>query len=351
MSGTTKIEWTDATWNPVNGCSRVSEGCRNCYAERMAARFSRGPELSGKLAIALNDLPYTGFASMTPNGPRWTGRVELDESKLTLPFRWRPQVQGRSRRVFVNSMSDLFHEALPDEAIDRVFAVMALTPRMTYQVLTKRAGRMEQYMAAPRRAKAVAVAMLEHNPSALEIGRLRWPLANVVLMVSCEHQAAAEERIPLLMRAPAILRGVSMEPLLGHVDIGPFVGIKPRKLSSEWHGPTLTRGIDWVIVGGESGPGARPMHPDWVRSIRDQCLDAGVPFFFKQWGEWLPADQFGADGDKPTVATTGGARVRGVWRSGATNGLKGEDGYIEAFRVGKKNAWRTLDGDEWTMMP
>lgn len=240
----TKIEWTDETWNPVRGCSRVSQGCYRCYAERDAARKNFNPKLPG----------YHGFAQFIQIGgkpqPHWTGKVELIESKLTEPLHWK-----KPRRVFVNSMSDLFHEALPDEAIDRVFAVIARCPQCTFQILTKRGDRMRQYAQI---TKAYGI------PGGFSFAS-RWPLPNVWLGVSVEDQAN-KYRIDLLRRTPAAVRFLSIEPLLE--DIGQL---------------DLT-GIHWVIVGGESGPQARPCDLQWIESIRDQCRVASVPLFVKQLG-------------------------------------------------------------------
>lgn len=243
MSDTTGIEWTDATWNP--------------------GQWGHG------------------FATRTSKGGRWTGRVELIPDRLEEPMKWR-----KPRRIFVNSTSDLFHEELPDAAIDHVFAVMALCPRHTFQVLTKRPERMRAYLSA--------LASAEDWPGRpgriIQTGEdshicVRFPLQNVWFGTSVEDQATANERIPHLLATPAAVRFVSAEPLLGPID---FTGIDDpggeiNALSgwTEWKkdaGPKLA----WAIVGGESGPGARPMHPDWVRSIRNQCAAAGVPFFMKQ---------------------------------------------------------------------
>lgn len=345
-----KIEWTDRSdWNPIRGCTRVSEGCRNCYAEGIAARFS-GP-----------GQPFHGFAERTPKGPRWTGKVELVEDRLTLPLRWR-----KPARIFASSTSDIFHESLPDEAIDRIFAVMALAPQHTFQVLTKRPERMRAYVAdlhTKRVLKAGMVAIdgkavIEHYADPADFP-LWKPLPNVWLGVSVEDQATADERIPHLLATPAARRFLSCEPLLGAVD-----------LETAWHGenaldsecwgecgwcpkglPPLHNcqqgrqsaaefdkgrsGIDWVIVGGESGPNARPMHPDWARSLRDQCQAAGVPFFFKQWGEWWPANLEA----KCPSATPDDAAVRDMG-----------DGQL-MFKVGKARAGRLLDGREWSEFP
>jgi protein gp37 len=294
MADNSPIEWTDATWNPIRGCSRVSEGCRHCYAESVAARFS-GP-----------DLPYEGLARRVslPSGgseARWTGKVAYaGDATLQQPLKWR-----RPRRIFVNSMSDLFHENVPEAIIDRVFAVMALCPQHTFQILTKRPERMRSYVDSPetaRRVHELACDMVIDEglrivliapgvderlaPAGQRVYLGRWPLANVWLGVSVEDQATAETRIPYLLQTPAAVRFLSCEPLLGPIDLGEVI---PDPLI--FNAVTgLDQLIHWVIVGGESGGGARPMHPDWARSLRDQCMTAGVPFFFKQWGEWSPRD-------------------------------------------------------------
>jgi protein gp37 len=286
--GKTSIEWTDKVWNCVRGCSRVSEGCRNCYAERIAARFSAedgDPRL-----------PFSEFAIMTPAGPRWTGRVELIESKLLEPLSWR-----KPCRVFVNSMSDLFHENLPDEAIDRVFAVMALCTHITFQVLTKRAERMRRYMDVFGDGRRVCVndqigrwmQFMDDFPKGRSFPRFceQWPLANVWLGVSVEDQKTADERIQLLLKTPAAVRFVSAEPLLGPVDFRQWLRCvacaEGRTDESRDRGdPCQTIVLDQIIVGGESGPGARPCRVEWVESIIEQCRAAGVACFVKQLGAY-----------------------------------------------------------------
>ncbi len=278
------ITWTDETWNPIRGCTRVSEGCRNCYAESVAARFS-GP-----------GQPYEGLARMTPSGPRWTGKIGYADHHLLDPLRW-----TRPRRIFVNSMSDLFHDGVSQWTLDRIFAVMALAPRHQFQVLTKRPSRMLDYLGATNaRSQVLGTAweMLGHPPlhkyAHQCILTRPWPLPNVWLGVSVEDQATADQRIPLLLQTPAAVRWVSAEPLLGPLDLErslTWVLRAPRDLSAAAleAGAIMERlrGVDWVVVGGESGPGARPMHPEWAQSLRDQCQAAGVPYFFKQWGEWV----------------------------------------------------------------
>lgn len=309
MSQTSKIEWTDATWNPVRGCSRVSEGCRHCYAERVAARFSGAREMQdgGPTRVDLGPYPYAGLAVMTPSGPRWTGKVRLVEELLDWPLRRRKPL-----RIFVNSMSDLFHEGLTDEQITRVFDVMLRSLRTTphmFQILTKRPQRM------------------------LDFCRTIAPLhetQNIWLGVSVEDQATADGRIPLLLQTPAAVRWISAEPLLGPIDFShdTEAGILSYLTRFDGGDPP-TEKLDWVVVGGESGPGARPMHPGWARSLRNQCQAAGVPFFFKQWGDWLGARQDGSPEHNPMHLNAGD----------------------ESIRVGKKAAGRLLDGCEWNEFP
>lgn len=262
----TSIEWTDRTWNPVRGCSRVSPGCVNCYAEKVSARFSNpGQPFEGFAKIGRVVMTNGQQSHTTPF--RWTGKVELIEHKLDEPLHWRtPQ------KVFVNSMSDLFHESLPDEAIDRVFAVMAGCTRHTFQVLTKRADRMRRLLSCQRPPAELAD---------------MWPLKNVWLGVSVENQQYADERIPLLLETPAAVRFVSYEPALGPVDFRAYLyeqisgsSSRARESFHLFHQPPL----DWIIVGGESGPGARPFHFDWAHQTIEQCKAAGVACFVKQLG-------------------------------------------------------------------
>lgn len=338
MGKDTGIEWTDATWNCIRGCSRVSEGCRHCYAEGIARRF-RGIGLA-----------YEGLVRIDTEGNahEWNGKIKFVEKHLLDPLKWK-----EPKRIFVNSMSDLFHVAIQDEVIDKIFAVMALCPQHTFQILTKRPERMARYMTeirqGPERSLAGGVVrdMVyrwdRYNPTTRlpngvmhehRLDSFQWPLLNVHMGVSCENQATADERIPLLLQTPAAVRFISAEPLLGPIDLLriPRAGqmwdwlTGERETASE---KRTTAHLDWAIVGGESGPGARPMHPDWARSLRDQCQAAGVSFFFKQWGEWSPD----AKGSFP-VARVG-------------EGLQ----EYQLLRVGKKAAGATLDGREWREFP
>lgn len=264
------IEWTDVTWNPVRGCSRVSEGCRNCYAERMASRFSDEGQ------------PFHGFVERTAAGPRWTGKVELVPEKLAEPLRWK-----KPRRVFVNSMSDLFHESLPDSAILKVFDVMRQCPQHTFQILTKRPERMRDFCLRVR-FDGMAKDGERHIWLADDANGPGWRLMGgdgcsgmpwVWVGVSVEDQVTAEERIPFLIGTPSTVRFVSAEPLLGPIDFGAVPGF--NRAGSAGH--DLLRNW-WIILGGESGPGARPCCIDWVEQIVRQCRTAAVPCFVKQLG-------------------------------------------------------------------
>lgn len=273
MGSSTGIAWTDCTWNPVRGCSRISEGCRNCYAERIAARMATNPKVPG----------MAGFAEMTQAGPNWTGRVELVPSKLEEPLRWR-----RPRRVFVNSMSDLFHEGMSDRDIGAVFGVMAACPHLTFQILTKRADRMLSWMTeasarVPHRwwmeESLRSLAWSEKDLSRL-VPERPWPLPNVWLGVSAEGQETLRKRAWQLLKTPSAVRFVSLEPLLEKVDLD-----RPELLCGTWRrGATIGTYLDWVIVGGESGPGARPFDVSWARVVVEQCRRSLTPVFVKQLG-------------------------------------------------------------------
>ena len=245
---TTAIEWTDETWNPVTGCDKVSPGCDHCYAEGIANRFA------GTKAF-----PH-GFA------------VTLHPERMGVPLKWKTP-----RRVFVNSMSDLFHAAIPDYYIAHIFGAMARTPHHTYQVLTKRHGRMRSLLSSDRFRRLMYDWLTFNHYRWIAHNKITWPLPNVWLGVSVEDQARADLRIPALLETPAAVRFLSMEPLLGPVDITRWLRQGEPRAS-----------LDWVIVGGESGPGARPVDGDWVRSLRDQCEASGEAFFFKQWGGRTP---------------------------------------------------------------
>ena len=270
MGDRSDIEWTDATWNPVVGCSRVSAGCQNCYAERVAhrgmAEQHRGLTIAGEKA------------------PRWNGQVRFVPHVLDKPLRW-----TKPRRVFVNSLSDLFHEGVSNEQIAAVFGVMAGAPQHTFQVLTKRPERMAEWFrwaesndhASPLSAACEhAVAQLVERCVAFQAGPgLTWPLPNVWLGVSVEDQATAEERVPLLLNTPAALRWVSYEPALGPVR---FEALVDDEIGASWN--AFEAGLHWVVVGGESGPSARPFNIKWAMDTVRSGANAGVPVFVKQLG-------------------------------------------------------------------
>lgn len=349
MADGSKIEWTDATWNPITGCSVVSPGCTNCYAMRLAGtRMKHHPS-------------RIGLTDASKAGPVWNGTVRLNAQWLDQPLRWR-----KPRRIFVCAHGDLFHESVPDEWIDRVFAVMALATQHTFQVLTKRAQRMREYLSS-RNGMAdwrLCDAINAITPSQGDRrGCLSMPLFNVWLGVSAEDQRRADERIPALLDTPAAVRFISAEPLLGAIDLR---YLQPGDPPTEINALEGTHGVlrphqgqcdrvDWVIVGGESEPGARPMHLDWARSLRDQCVAAGVAFHFKQWGEWVP--QVGAvDGwtidDDPEISKFDhrdwehdrwGHAYRPMWCD------ERDDDTVS--RIGKKRSGRQLDGRTWDQVP
>jgi protein gp37 len=357
---TTQIEWAEATWNITSGCTRVSEGCRNCYAERL-------------VATRLRHLPQN--EGVTEDG-HWTGKINLHESKLLEPLRRR-----KPTRYFVCSQSDLFHPGVPFEFTDRAFAVMALCPQHTFMVLTKRPERMEEYLVS--RAGTMLIGEQRSRMAWLKYGALivsrreGWierfeqanampalPYANVWLGTSVENQAAADARIPHLLRCPAAVRFLSVEPMLGPVE---FSDVTHRSDCVRVLGKPAMHGIHWVIAGGESGPNARPMHPDWARSLRDQCQVASVPFYFKQWGEWAPHwtdnvvhdDQFGKLMRFLISSSTDKSEVgKHVWHAYPKERIVCSEKYPDKFsrfeemrRVGKKAAGHLLDGRQWHEFP
>lgn len=354
MSDNTSIEWSDSTWNVVTGCTKVSPGCDHCYAETFAERWRGTP------------------GHHFENGFDLTLRPE----RLEIPLRWK-----KPRKVFVNSMSDLFHADVPDEFIARAWAVMALAPQHTFQVLTKRHGRMHALLNSSdfRLACEAAQAELIRSDAIPEYRRRefqqQWwsdfaePLRNVWLGVSTENQKWADVRIPALLDTPAAVRWISAEPLLGPLDLTKYV-CAHRSLdrraddASRWVcrcgldtgmsgvRPVRPPRLDWVVVGGESGPGARPMHPSWGRSLRDQCTTAGVPFLFKQHGAWIRR----AEATEWVDAWTSD-RVRWVAPDGSVhahgdfNGSAEHRKWAQVQRVSKKAAGRELDGRTWDEYP
>ncbi|MFJ8006149.1 DUF5131 family protein [Streptomyces fagopyri] len=484
----TRIEWADETWSPVIGCDRVSPGCTNCYAIGQAHMRAANPHPAVAAAFA-------GTTHKPGTGLDWTGSVNLIEERLTQPLRWK-----KPRRVFVNSLSDLFHDQVPDEFIAKVFAIMSLTPQHTYIILTKRHARMRSLLTGlctcgaghppavdfrsemawrVSKANADRIPGLPDNAEHVVYHETPWPLPNVWVGVSVEDQKRAELRIPELIKTPAAVRFVSCEPLLGPVDLTPWMppiapmpveqapatwaewtwpdwvparvreeiesfwgdgqGRSPRHWIRAIHeqggtpafGATVrmnddphrnrqvtgrfvycwgnigrlaldndpnreyaytsfgartrerTRGIDWVIAGGESGHRARAMHPDWARALRDQTTAADVPLFFKQWGEWGPAPFIvrvcdpdvgwtGTNEELVAAKTDSEARGASHVHTGNWHEENGDriyelheighkpwslervglpDGMAAMRRWGKKTAGRELDGRTWDEYP
>ncbi len=317
MSDKTKIEWTDEVWNPIAGCSIKSSGCDNCYAMTMAHRLE-----------AMGLPKYQGTTRKSGNRTIWTGKINFDGNALLNPLLWK-----KPRRIFVNSMSDLFHENVKDEWIDQVFAVMGLCPQHTFQILTKRPERMRDYINS-RKKNIYMAGQWIYAPNN-ETPMFSWPFKNVWLGVSVEDQKTADERIPYLFDTPAALRWISAEPLLGTIDLWEW--LPDRELDE-------VGGIDWVVVGGESGPKSRPMHPNWARSLRDQCKAAGVAYFFKQWGEWISVyDRDNDDPDWRNVPKIKNNNERFINMEGG-HGFHGQHVHF-IKKAGKKKAMQMMPGE------
>lgn len=302
---TTSIEWATKVWNPVTGCDRVSPGCDNCYALTMAARLK-----------AMGQAKYQADGDPRTSGPGFG--LTVHPAELDTPLRWR-----KPQRVFVNSMSDLFHPDVPDEFIGSVWATMSQADRHIFQILTKRPQRMADVLARWAATPGGAYGGPIWRDHQLRWNESKtWPLPNVWLGTSIESNRYAF-RADYLRATPAAVRWISAEPLLGPLD----------DLDLD--------GIDWLVVGGESGPAARPMHPDWVRDLRYRCQHQGVAFFFKQWGEWCPVDVVG-ELSVPNPAFPFGA-MAARRRDTTIN--------VPMARPGKKAAGRELDGRTWDEYP
>lgn len=332
MSASSTIEWTDATWSPVTGCDQVSSGCDHCYAMTLAKRLK-----------AMGSPKYQNDGDPRTSGPGFGVTVHPDA--LRLPFTWKTP-----KRIFVNSMSDLFHDDVPASFIAEVFAVMAATPQHVYQVLTKRHSRMCSLIGGPIDGPQALLEATCSEETAQTLYDAFWPLPNVWLGVSVEDQRWAQIRIPKLLETSASVRFLSCEPLLGPVDLR-NLEIRDNKLIDCLGGDVKTADgvvysctpsvVDWVIVGGESGPGARPMFPHWVRDLRDQCSTAHAAYFFKQWGAWAPTGSWSIGGVNERAMNVGPAATR-LDRPGHRERIE---------RVGKKKAGRELDGRTWDEMP
>lgn len=364
----TSIEWSDKTWNPLLGCERVSSGCDGCYAINTATIRAGNPH--PKVAAA-----FEGLTERRDGRLDWTGRINLLPDRLDQPLGWR-----KPCKIFVNSQSDLFHKDVPLSFIAQVFAVMARTPQHTYQLLTKRHARLNSVLRRPTFRDSIA---------AIVGADIAWPLPNLHLGVSVENQQWADIRIPALLDTPAAVHWLSMEPLLGPVDLHPHWLHGRPGWGTEETAPTgvvtqdlvVGNSIGWVVLGGESGPKARPMHPQWARSLRDQCVSAKVPFLFKQWGEWAPAPwvvrvcdpAVGWQGTaeelvaaKAEAERVGATHSYAVWAdryghephkpvhkpwSLERQRLDREEQQAPMRRWGKKAAGRELDGRTWDEYP
>ncbi len=347
MSDGTKIQWADASWNPITGCTKVSQGCKNCYAAELHDRrhqaYLKGAKLPAQYAKPFN-------------------QIQLHPDRLEMPLHWK-----KPRRIFVNSTSDLFHEDVPASFVADVYDVMAEAKQHTFIVLTKRPERI--------------VPILYGQEGGFYLGGGDF-LPNVWHLTSVEDQKSADLRIPELLKLRTMsegwpVLGLSCEPLLGPVDLThvhdvsthtyyDVMGGSRFDYDLDGHGvaaPSRNK-LDWVIVGGESGLNARPMHPDWARSLRDQCQAAGVSFFFKQWGEWYPAAaQYGDDdfmdkldfGAHCICLGNRGTKFREEWGDkeeywcGYQPDPEQNPWFME--RIGKKRAGRLLDGREWNEYP
>lgn len=358
MAARSSIEWCDATWQVASGCNPISDGCRHCYSARLAG-------------TRLRHLPRTeGLTNCTADGRYvFNGTVRFHVDQLDWMLRWRgPKNLGRRPRVFVADRSDLFHDAISDEQIDQVFAVMALRPDVDFLLLTKRSQRMREYLTNEethyRLMDRVCELTIEHTlgvvliagpqfeahaPAGPKVRLSEWPIRNVWLGVSTEDQQRGDWRIPDLLATPAAVRFVSAEPLLGAIDLTGTVyndhtgyshqGFLRDRAEPDDYRFHATK-IDWVIVGGESGPDARPMHPDWVRGLRYQCAAAAVPFFFKQWGYYRAFDF-------RTPLPSWQRRYAVGSRSFPIAKVDG----VTFIGFGKRGAGRLLDGVEHNGMP
>lgn len=309
---TTKIEWAERTWNPIVGCSLVSAGCTHCYAMGQAWRMSKNP--NEKIGPK-----YQGTVELVKGTPVWTGQINVSDEAMLLPLKYKSPTVW-----FVNSMGDPFHPAVTDAQLDRLFGTMEACPQHIFQVLTKRPRRMRDYLTMRKNAAPIMVpignGLLEQHPFNNE---MQVP-SNIWLGVTIEDKRALIQRAKLLKETPAALRFWSCEPLLGHLGY-----IQPDLMP------------DWVISGGESGKGARPSHPSWHTHLRDLCMKAGIPYFFKQWGAYSPIRQIGGRFDHRERIDT---RVMMSGEYGGHNGWPMK-------RQPKHLSGRTLEGIEYNQMP
>ena len=313
MAATTRIEWCDSTWSPISGCTPCSPGCEHCYAAALVRRFQNlHDDGTDPLDTGSFPLPFS--------------RLQFHPGRLQAPEHWR-----RARRIFAGSMTDLFQDGMPDNWLRLVFHTMHCLKceQHTFIVLTKRVKNALSWFS-----------MLHHSSDSL------WPLPNVWLGVTVCNQAEADAKMPVLLQTPAALRFVSVEPMLGPVDLAEWLPVFEGPDGHPWAAcecsdcaRTRRPNLDWVICGGETGPGSRPMHEAWARGLRDQCQDGRVPFFFKGQGEWAPV-RLPWDVDEVIAARPSGLPH---WSDGTST--------LAMMRVGKKRAGALLDGREWHQFP
>lgn len=338
MVSTSSIEWTDMTWNPVTGCSKVSQGCKHCYAERQWPRMRAMVEA------------YKGRAFTD---------VKCHPERLHQPLRI-----ATPKKIFVNSMSDLFHEDVPFEFIASVFAVMSVTTRHTYQVLTKRPSRMREFFEwamnghGPDHFNA-SDRISDHWPKHVEWKGYdncgpAFPYQNIWLGISIENQETANDRIPYLLQTPAAVRWISAEPLIGPIDFYKASNHWHKNGYTPWRNTSVLSGIDWIVIGGESGPQARPIHPQWAHQILDQSIPANVARFFKQWGEYEPIAHYFSNTEKRDEALLNPRHILVTSNGNQWNtdkdGQPPSDCWI-MLKTGKHNAGNALVGRKWQEFP
>lgn len=325
--GRTSIEWASHTWNPVSGCTKVSQGCKNCYAERLVQRFGREGQA----------VDSDGRVHHPMRHPKFT-QIVLHPERLLEPIRWH-----KPRRVFVCSISDLFHEDVPESFIEAVLNACDRAADLhghTFMVLTKR----------PQRMRKVVDRWWER----MKLRGIEPRMDRIWFGVSVEDQAAAESRIPALLATPAAVRFISAEPMLGPVSLLEWLPIRPVTYPIRYlrQDDAPAAPIHWIICGGESGPAARPTHPDWVRDLHAQACAAQIPFFFKQWGEWLPSSQV-----RLTSQAYQCSRRCTMGPNGDPNRLErseavpGRNGVEVFYRLGRARAGRALDGNLYAYRP
>jgi protein gp37 len=347
-----KIEWCDQVWNPITGCTKISEGCNACYAERMAKR------LAGRF----------GYPKINPFA------VTSHHDRIYEPSKWK-----KPQRVFVGSMGDIFHPDVPEHWIDAIMVTAALFRKHTFMILTKRPQRMLEYFNRPKeeilKSWEESIQQIKWNINKLDTCTCaaqlysycmdNWPVPNIWLGVTTENQATTNQRLPLLLKTPAAKRFISAEPLLGPINYMHFSNSLLNTKDHPWKNTHLLSGIDWVICGGETGPKARPMHPDWVRLLRDQCIGGvhyKVPFFFKGWGVWSPEYKSEHEATCVVCGCTENNACEGgcSWientmldicsKCGNAKTMKWEDNSL-SFHRGKKKSGHMLDDQEYLQFP